>query len=150
MSYKRILVAIDGSDTSMAALQEAIQLAKSLQANLTVINIVDVAAIYMLNIAIDYDNYRKLVNEEGEAILEKAKQLADNQHIQITTQLIEILDIPSKISEKMIETTKALKSDLLVLGTHGRRGFNRLLLGSVAEETIRLADIPVLLVHAKK
>lgn len=150
MSYKRIIVAVDGSDTSEQALMEALELSKALQAKLGVIHVVDIFPVYNLAIGIDYDRYREIIRNEGLAILENIGVIAKNNDCQIETQLIEITDASKKISEKIIEASQQWKADLLVIGTHGRRGFNRLILGSVAEESIRISPMPVLLIRARE
>ena len=63
--------------------------------------------------------------------------------------LVEIKDQTEWISDKIIETLHSFEADLLVIGTHGRSGINRFLLGSIAEETVRRAPVPVLLVRPK-
>lgn len=150
MSYKNIIVAIDGSETSSLALNEAIKLSISLQAKLSIIYVVDEFPVNNIALGIDFDRYREEMIKEGTQILDTAKQIAKKNHLAVEVELVEIDDASKNISKKIIETVLKLKSDLLVLGTHGRGGFNRLILGSVAEETIRVSPIPVLLVRAKE
>lgn len=150
MAYKHIMVAVDGSETSDLALNEAICLAISLKAHLYITHVVDEFPIFNLAMGIDFDRYLKIIREDGLSILDKAQQIAKNKGVSAETKLIEILDTNKKISEKLIQTAETFQIDLLMLGTHGRRGFRRLILGSVAEETIRMSTIPILLVHAKE
>jgi nucleotide-binding universal stress UspA family protein len=150
MSYKRILVAVDGSKTSELALIEAIHLSHSLQSMLCIVCVVDAFPIANLAMGIDFDRYREIVRNDGLAILEKMSGIARKFNKNIETQLMEIIDAENRISEKLITAVEFYQADLLVLGTHGRRGFNRLILGSVAEETMRITPIPVLLVRAEE
>ncbi len=149
MSYKRLLVATDGSETSDLAINSAIQLTKDLNATLCIIHIVDVFPAN-LPLGIDLERYQDSVRQEGKQILAKAKELSDKKAIATEIELIEISNGTDKISEKIIETAQNREVDIIVIGTHGRRGFRRLLLGSVAEETMRISTIPILLIRAIK
>jgi nucleotide-binding universal stress UspA family protein len=150
MPYKRIMVAVDGSPTSDLAFIEALHLSQSLQAMLCIIHIVGAFPCYNLGIGVDFDRCQEIIRDDGLAILEKMKKNAQKQYKLVETKLINITDANKSISEKLIEAAESYQADLLVLGTHGRRGMNRFLLGSVAEETVRRAEIPVLLVRAKQ
>lgn len=150
MSYQHIMVAVDGSDTSNLALNEALYLSTSLKAHLNIVHILDGIPIYKVTPDFEYEKYQELIKEDGLSILEKAKREAVSKGCKVDTNLIEIIDANKKISEKLVEAVESNKIDLLILGTHGRRGFHRLLLGSVAEETIRISTVPVLLVRAEE
>jgi nucleotide-binding universal stress UspA family protein len=78
------------------------------------------------------------------------KDIAQKNKLTAETMFVEIADIEKKISEKIVESALSVKADLLVMGTHGRRGFKRFILGSVAEETMRISPIPVLLVRGQE
>lgn len=147
MSYKRLLVATDGSETSDKAVNSGIQLAKDLNATLCIIHVVDV---YPANLpfGIDLERYQDSVRREGKQILEKAKELSDESAITTEIELIEIRNSTDKISEKIIKTAQDRQIDIIIIGTHGRRGFRRLLLGSVTEEIMRISTIPILLIRA--
>lgn len=148
MSYKRIIVAVDGSKTSDLALIEALHLAKALQAEICIIYIADIFPIIDFSPSLDFD-VRDIIRNDGLAVLEKMRRIAQKNDVSTETQLIEILD-DKTVSEKISETALSWKADLIVMGTHGRRGFNRVILGSVAEETIRISSIPVLLIRGSE
>lgn len=148
MSFQRIVVAVDGSAIADAALVQALYLSRALHAALCVIHVIDAFPVYNLAMGIDFDRCRELFRSEGLGILENAQKTAQTLNVAIETQLVEIIDSAKKVSEKVIETVRGTKADLLVLGTHGRRGFRRLILGSVAEEALRISPVPVLLVRA--
>lgn len=150
MPYQRIMVAVDGSNTSNLALNEALYLTISLKAHLDILHILDGVPIYKITPDFEYEKYRELIKKDSLSILEKAKREAISKGCKVDTNLIEIIDANKKISEMLIEAVESNKIDLLILGTHGRRGFNRFLLGSVAEETIRISTVPVLLVRAEE
>lgn len=146
---QKIIVAVDGSVTSELALNQALQLAKTLSAALIIVHVVDVFPVFSLGTGIDYDRYREIIRNAGLAILEKMSQIAQEHNVKTESILIEICDL-TKVSQKLVEAVQSSHADLLILGTHGRRGFNRLILGSVAEETIRISPIPVLLIRAEE
>ena len=73
--------------------------------------------------------------------------MAHQAHIKFENHLIETKPFEGRVAEKIIEESLVRPTDLLVIGTHGRRGFSRLFLGSVAENIIRIATLPVLLVR---
>jgi nucleotide-binding universal stress UspA family protein len=146
--YQRILVPIDGSATSERALQEAIKLAAG-KAQLRLVYVVEEA--YPLDAEgyayIDYEALQEAVRKTGERTLAQAAVKVRRSGITVETTL---LDVPGKRVASVIDN-EALnwKADLIVIGTHGRSGLSRLLLGSVAEDVVRGASIPVLLVRAE-
>lgn len=150
MQYKNIIVALEGGPSSTLVLQQAFYLAKLAQAKLYIIHVADVLLPPTADvgyITINLDEYKKAVIIRGEKLLKKIKESINRSDIEIETKLIE--NEFNRISEKIIQATGELSGDLLVLGTHGRRGFNRFLMGSVAEEVVRIAKTPVLLVREK-
>lgn len=146
--YKYIIVAVDESKTSILALQQATNLAHELKAELYLIYVMDItlpspdAAFVWL----DMEKYRESHRKAALAILSSMEDKVHAAGVKVESGLIENLD-HSRISDKIIEFTKKSRADLLVLGTHGRRGFHRFLIGSVAEEVVRAATIPVLLIR---
>ena len=146
--YKRILVPLDGSATSIKGLDEAIRLASLTGARLRLIHVVD-----ELLVVTGFETYPTYVNEvvpllkqQGERILEDAKARALAGGATVETKLLECLG--HRASEIILDEARAWNADLVVLGTHGRRGFRRLFLGSDAEQISRSSTVPVLLVRA--
>ncbi len=150
MSYKRIFVAVDGSETSELAVVEASHLASILKAKMCVIIILEEFPIYNAAFGIDLIQYQERIRKDAEAILNRMLELAKKSGVSAEAQLIEMTMREWKISEKILEAAQNWRSDLLVIGTHGRRGFRRFLLGSVAEEIIRTSSIPILLIRSKE
>jgi len=148
--YERILVAVDGSDISLRALHEAVQLCKALHSRLRIVTVVE--AVRMTGSAeyVDFNEVRKAVIHYGVEALEKAKQLAKDDGIEAETRLIEITKINERVTEMISKEADDWPADLIVIGTHGRRGFNSLLMGSVAEGVMRIASKPVLMVRQQK
>ncbi len=146
--YKHILVAVDGSDTSNLALQEAIKLAKEQQ---TLLRIVHVVEDIPLNIDTEYalDAYQEAMRKTGEDVLSKADAIARESGLTPETKLIQIETLGHRVANLVVEEAQNWPADLIVLGTHGRRGFNHLLMGSVAEGIVRISPKPVLLIRGK-
>ncbi|CDZ77764.1 Universal stress protein/MSMEI_3859 [Legionella massiliensis] len=148
MLYKKIILAVDGSNTSNYALQEAIKLAEDQKAVLLVIHVVEENFGFHGGAGFDYSPLIELYKREGQKILDQAKERISSQSsIKFETKLVQLNSFQGRVAEVIIEETKQSAADLLVIGTHGRRGFNHLILGSVAELAIRIATTPVLLIR---
>lgn len=152
--YKRILVAVDDSTTSNAALNEAITLAKALGAALRIVHVADEAPIRNavgLEALLDVAQVEDAMRQAGQALLDAAAKKAADAGVQAETGLLEA---PSKletshkrVAEWIVEGADAWQADLVVAGTHGRRGFARLLVGNVAEDLVRMANTSLVLVR---
>lgn len=140
--YKRILVPVDGSKTSDAALDQAIGLAREQQADLRVIYVVDEASIIAGSEYGDMIGLEKTQVDVGKRVLEKVKGL----YPRAETQILETDSVGLKISDAIVRDAESWKADLIVSGTHGRTGLSHLLMGSVAEGVVRASKVPVLLV----
>jgi nucleotide-binding universal stress UspA family protein len=147
--YKRIMVAIDECETSQAALLHAIDLSKILQAKLCIVNVAEEFPMQVTELVF-IEEYKKISEEYGFSILRIAELNAKNENISYETHLIEVSNSVDSIAQKIIQFVKVWEAELLVLGTHGRRGFDRLFLGSVAEETSRISTTPLLLIRTGK
>jgi len=147
-AYRKILVAVDGSPASGKGLREAIRLARAERAKLFIMHVVDefqaFAAMDGLVGAPGADLLSAL-REGGKRILAKAMGTALKQKIKPKGILREMLSGPA--AYPIVREARKLRADLIVLGTHGRRGVRRLVLGSDAEQVVRTASVPVLLVR---
>jgi len=146
--YERILVPVDGSATSNAGLAEAIKLAKLTGAQLRLLHVIDDLPFVMSAEgfgAISAD-VLTLMRTTGEEILRTARTRALDAGIAADTVLLDGLG--QRVSDFVAEQAKTWHADLIVLGTHGRRGPSRWLLGSDAEQIARVAPAAVLLVRA--
>jgi nucleotide-binding universal stress UspA family protein len=146
--FKRILVAVDGSHTAEQALQEAIKLAKELRAQLRVVHVVDAVSLNWPESG-DFDEVREGFLKSSRKILEKAAAELRKAEMTAETKTLEIETFGHRIADMLAAEAEAWPADLIVIGTHGRRGLNRLLLGSVAEGVARVAAKPVLLIRGK-
>jgi len=148
--FKHILVAVDGSATANRGLSTAIELAADQRATLHVLHVVDdLAAMPAVNegfIPADYiEGMIESLREGGRQVVAKANALAGARGIEVKTLLVESRG--RSVAETILAQARRQKADLIVLGTHGRRGLRRVLLGSDAENVLRDARIPVLLVR---
>jgi nucleotide-binding universal stress UspA family protein len=150
--FKRILVPIDGSPPSNLGLREAIKMAKDQKAVLCLVHVVDQRVVTqsldgMTYVSAEYvDEFLDALRKEGKAILARAEVQARKQAIKCQTTLVET--IGHAVSDVIIEQAKKCRADLIILGTHGRRGLTRIVLGSDAEGVVRATRIPVLLMRA--
>ena len=149
--YDRILVAIDESETSDLAFQEAIKLAKDQNAVLRVLHVIDISPAYMtVETPYSFVEYQKALQEMGGKLLANRVAKARGARVKVDSKLIAIEMYGGRIYDVIEEQAKKWPADLIVIGTHGRRGARRLMLGSVAEGLIRVATKPVLLIRSPK
>jgi len=148
MTYKRILVPVDGSATSNAGLKEAIGLAKSQGGTLELVHVVDQHSVVMMGMeaSIYMDEVLQDLSAAGRRVLKRAQALADKAGVKARSVLLETIAGPA--ADSIIAQAKKGRADLIVIGTHGRRGVRRLVMGSDAEQVVRQSPVPVLLVRA--
>lgn len=147
--YQHILVAVDGSSTSDRALQEAFKLAKETKSGLRILTVVEPVLLTGEAQYIDYNEVHKAVVGYGRDVLKKAADAARKAGVEAESRLIESKGFGERVADVIAHETDAWPADLIVIGTHGRRGFNHLLMGSVAEGVVRIATKPVLLIRGK-
>ena len=148
--YMRIVVAIDGSKTSDTALGEAIKLADESAATLLLLHVCEEMPVMWQPDAmsvVPIQDILKSIADAGAALLEKHKDIVASQGILVETKLVET--VGGRTGSIISDEAQKWSADLLVIGTHGRKGFEHFLMGSVAEGVIRTATMPVLLVRAK-
>jgi nucleotide-binding universal stress UspA family protein len=146
--YSKILVPVDGSDTSTAGLNEAIQLAKIHGSQLCLLHIVN-------EFVLDYtyapgpfsEDLFESLRKGGKAVLDAAEKLVLAQGIRPTCVMVE--SIGGVAADLILEQAKEWQADIIVMGTHGRRGIFRLAMGSDAEQVVRAAAIPVMLIRGQ-
>ena len=145
--YQRILIPVDGSHTSTLGLQEAIRIAIDQRARLFLLSIVDELVIAQ--------NFEGLINagdlidalrDAGNKALKNALALVQKHDLKAESVVIET--VGDRVADIIVREAKKWKADLIVMGTHGRRGFNRMVLGSDAEGVLRMAPVPVLMVRS--
>jgi nucleotide-binding universal stress UspA family protein len=148
---KRIFVAIDDSTTSQRALDEAIQLANAMGASLCIMTAIDEGPLTQhgmgLGSYIDIEKVKDDMRATGAALLKQAVATAASAGCTAEQMLVE--GAQRRVAEMIVDAAKQWNADLLVAGTHGRRGVERLLVGSVAENLVRIATTSLLLVREK-
>jgi len=146
--YQRILVPIDGSSTSARGLAEAIQLAKLTGGRLRVTHVID-----ELSFALAMDAYAGYAGNWLQELRGNAAKLLDDARAKAAGEGVEadvaLLDsFKGTVYDQIIAEAQASKAELIVIGTHGRRGVGRWVMGSSAEHILRMSPVPVLLVRA--
>jgi len=144
--YKRILVPIDGSEPAERGLVEAIRLAARLDARLHVLHVVD-ANPAVVDAARASDREKLLVSMRavGTELLGRAQLLASAAGVAADPAMRETTS--QRVADLVIDEARLAGCDLIVMGTHGRRGISRLAMGSDAEAVVRESAVPVLLVR---
>lgn len=148
--YEHILVAIDGSATSDAALAEAQKLAKLHGSRLEIVHVVDVLSVYSGDSPfVDVVDLEASLTKSGRTLLDRAATAAMQTGLTAEAKLLKIEKFDQRIANVVVAEAARWPADLIVVGTHGRRGLSHVFLGSVAEGIVRSAPVPVLLVRGK-
>lgn len=148
--YERVLVPFDGSDASRRALHEAIRIASHSGAKLHLLHIVDE---FLLSSTVDashmssayYEDAIAALRTSGQRILSEGEQIAREAGLSPESTLLET--IGARVADQIVQKAAECQADLIVMGTHGRRGWRRIVLGSDAEGVLRSATTPVLFVR---
>ena len=150
--FHRILVPIDGSTTSNRGLEEAIGLAREQKVKICLLHVVDEMIVtgavhgtaYMPSSYVN--KFIQSLRTTGRKLLARAEAKVRSQGIEVEAML---LQTPGRrVADLIIEQANKWRADIIVLGTHGRRGLSRLLMGSDAEMVVRETTLPVLLVRS--
>jgi nucleotide-binding universal stress UspA family protein len=140
--YTHILVPVDGSEVSAAALREALKLAKEQKAKVRLTHVYESIRHVVTEGFVDLT---PALRQQGEQILAEALTLARKSSIDATTALVAAGS--RRVSTAIVEEATSAGADLIAMGTHGRHGVERFLLGSVAEGVTRRAMVSVLLIR---
>jgi len=144
--FKNLLLPTDGSHGVMNALNCAVGIALKFDAKIHVLFVVEPPSLIF-----DYRGFGGLaekeiienLRQEGEHIVERTTKLIREAGIEVVEGVVR----EGSPATTILQYVKENKIDLIVMGTHGRRGLNRILLGSVAEEVVRTSDVPVMTVR---
>lgn len=149
MSYKRILVPVDGSAVSDRGLKEALRLARASRARVRLLHVVaEYVAYANTEAAIDIGPILDGLREGGRKTLARIARRAQGHGVRIESALIE--NPGGRVADTIVDEAKRWRADLIVMGTHGRRGVKRMLLGSDAELVARHTPVPVMLVPGRR
>lgn len=145
--YQRILVPVDGSATSNSGLAEAIRLAQLTRGRLLLLHVVDELSLgYGISTYSGLaGDWLTLLRQTGVEVLEAGKATATQAGVEVDTVLND--SFAGSLPDMVQAEAARWQADVIVLGTHGRRGISRLMLGSDAEKIIRSARVPVLLLR---
>jgi nucleotide-binding universal stress UspA family protein len=150
--FHRILVPIDGSPTSNRGLDKAIGLASDQHAKILLLHVVDELAVTggadsMMSIPPSYiDQFMRALRAAGRKLLTRAEAKVRKHGIEVEVVLVETLG--RRVADLIVRQAKKWPADIVVLGTHGRRGLSRVVMGSDAELVLRETPVPVLLVRS--
>ena len=147
--FKTILVAVDGSAVSNLGLEEAISLAAELGATLCVLHVIEEFVLAKeLRLPDFVGGLLEALRDTGKKILAEAVNEAEQRDVITRSILAEATRGP--VADMIIQQAKQCCADMIVLGTHGRRGMSRLVMGSDAEGVVLQATVPVLLVRTRR
>ncbi|MBN1110322.1 MAG: universal stress protein [Methanomassiliicoccales archaeon] len=139
--FKKILIPTDGSEYTKAAVTKGLEMAKVMGAEVTALYVVDQTSFINFPMDSTIVSVYTLLEKEGEEAMEYVKKEAEAMGVKVTSRIEE-----GSPSRKIVDLSE--EHDLVVMGTLGRTGFSKLLLGSVAERVVRFAKCPVLVVRS--
>lgn len=137
--FEKILIATDGSDRNKTAIEEALRIGRRCGSKVFAVYVMDLSALESASANVAIHDTWAVVQQEAEAALARISAMAEG----VTLETV-VLD--GKPAAQIVQFAEENKIDLIVIGTQGKRGLERLLLGSVAEQVIRTAPCKVLVV----
>lgn len=141
VSRMNVLVPIDGSDPSQAAIEHAVTTFPD--AEITALHVVDPSmSVYRSDSHFNFERLVELEEENAEELFETAREIADEHGVSIETDTV--VGSPRR---EIVAYTDEHDVDQIVIGSHGRSGVSRVLIGSVAESIVRRASVPVTVVR---
>jgi nucleotide-binding universal stress UspA family protein len=144
--YRRILVPLDQSTTSQRGLQEAIQLAKAFDASLVLLHVVEYFPMMAdMTGTVVLEQVATQMRTAGQQLLQRAHEAARSAGVASETHLEDVA--AARVCDVVVQHAQDHRCDLIVMGTHGRRGVEHALLGSDAERVLRQAPCAVLVVR---
>lgn len=140
--YDRILVPTDGSEEGARAVVHALELATVHDASVHTLYVINTASYAGMPMETSWEGIDDLLRADADAAVSEVGALADGYDVDVTTAVVE-----GSPSREIIRYAESEECDLIVMGTHGRGGIDRLLLGSVTEKVVRGSEVPVLTVR---
>ena len=140
--YDRILVPTDGSPEGEQAIAHAVDLAEANGAMVSGLYVINTASYNGLPMETSWEGVTTLLNTDAKEAVETVEELCTERDVPVETEIAE-----GSPSTEIVRAAESQGCDLIVMGTHGRGGIDRLLLGSVAEKVVRAAHIPVMTVR---
>jgi len=143
--YKKILIATDGSEYTKNSIDYGLELAKNTEAKVHVIYVIDTAAFASIPMDAAWESMYALLKQEGDEATRQVADKAKAEGLEVERNTVE-----GHPAEEIIKYSEKNSINLIVMGTLGKSGLDRFLLGSVAEKVVRTSKIPVLVVRGKK
>jgi len=147
--YERILVAVDGGPSSDLAIAQAAALAKALGAEVKVLYVVDDSDMFLDAGFVNPQEIMDGLVSVGKKALAAAARRFQDAGIRFQTELAEKPTVPGDIAGTIIRYAEHWPADVIVMGTHGRRGVRRVIMGSVSEGVVAGSGKPVLLIRGE-
>ena len=144
MSFQKILIAVDSEPIAAHAADIGVELASSLGAAVALIHVIAASPAYGVETGISPNELLTDAEQEGKRLVAGYRQRLS---LQPSALEFVVTGIPA---DEIVKAAKAWSADLIVIGTHGRGGVQRALLGSVADGVMRNAPCPVLIIRAKE
>lgn len=147
--YSHVLVPIDGSAIASRALDEALTLAHDAGAHIQALYVIDAPPVSARASPYCYQDFHDAYAREGRAVCDEAAIRMQKTDFRSSTRMVEVNLADDELAQRIAASAREFGADLIVMGTHGRHGWRRIALGSVAERLVRLVSCPVLLVPAR-
>ncbi|MHC1625192.1 MAG: universal stress protein [Methermicoccaceae archaeon] len=141
---RKILIATDGSDYTRRAIQFGLALARDVGAKVYALYVMDIAPLTTIPLDGSIKPFMDTIEEEGKDATNYVVEEAKKNGVEV-----EPIVIPGRAAEEIVKYADENKIDLIVMGTLGRSGLERILLGSVAERVIRTSNVPVITVRGR-
>lgn len=143
--FRHILVPVDGSLASNQAIEKAVAIAQAFKSEVTVVSVIDMFAFAGMGMDTGYGQaeYLKAMSDQAENAVNDAKLIFDASGVRLNTCVIQ----GQVIYQNIIDAAKSVNADLIVMGSHGRKGFAKLVLGSVAAHVLAHTHLPVMVVR---
>jgi nucleotide-binding universal stress UspA family protein len=148
--YKTILVAVDGSHTAKQAVREAVKMASLTSGTVHAVYVVDTSPLFSYAGYFDPVVLTDALRSDGRIALDDAEAACKQSGVTCATELVETETLNDDVAQTLKRCVERIGAELVVLGTHGRRGVKRIVLGSVAERFVRMSQCPVLLVRGSE
>ena len=145
--FKRILVPVDGSKPSGAGLRAAIALAREQKARIRLVHVAQIVLAPPPASGFTVSELYGLLRQAGERLLLRTVRQCRRRKVECDTRLY--VAVAERTSHVILEEARKWRADLIVMGTHGRRGIRRFALGSDAEQVLRASPVPVMTVRSR-
>lgn len=146
--YRRILVPLDGSAASQRGLEEALRLARPSEASIVLLHVIEAYPLMPeMASAAAFEQIDAALREAGNQLLQAAHERVRAAGVACESHVVDAA--AARVCDVVVAQAAKHRCDLIVMGTHGRRGLQHALIGSDAERVLRMSNLPVLLVRGR-